>query len=345
MVASGRGPDGQEPALTGGPLSSFGLFSPGSNVYYIGTNMSVHQLTNAGGSWAANDLLSSAAPGSQLVSQALYGSYPRVYYVDSESRLAELAWRTGQWNIQYLPGEPADDSPLAGPLWLEDNCYLFYVGTDRRIHQLQGDLTGNFSPRFFPPVHVAPGGSLTATTSGDTVQVFYPGDADMGLLGIGLYPLAGPFNHFFIDTGGTDPAAGSALTCCTMTDTGATHVYFADPENWLNELIITGQVGTTQTLPGKARPGSALTCFGVNGELPRLYYLDEQAQVNELAWVHGTPAHWAPNPLGYTAAGDSALACYGYEGQWTRLYFLSPDHRVNELAWDNTSGKFGHTGL
>lgn len=31
-------------------------------------------------------------------------------------------------------------------------------------------------------------------------------------------------------------------------------------------------------------PGSALTCFGVEGQLARLYYLGPEYRVNELAW-------------------------------------------------------------
>jgi hypothetical protein len=33
-----------------------------------------------------------------------------------------------------------------------------------------------------------------------------------------------------------------------------------------------------------AMPGSALTCFGVEGQLARLYYLGPEYRVNELAW-------------------------------------------------------------
>ena len=33
-----------------------------------------------------------------------------------------------------------------------------------------------------------------------------------------------------------------------------------------------------------AAAGSALACFGVNGSATRLYYLDGNSHVNELAW-------------------------------------------------------------
>jgi hypothetical protein len=348
MAVSGRGPDGQEPVLTGSPLASFDVFPQGSNVYYIGTNTSVHQLTNTAGSWAANDILASAAPGSPLTAYALKGSYPRVYYVNGESRIVELAWRTGQWTIQYLPGQPAEDSLLAGPIWLGDLCYLYYVGADRNIYQLEGDQTGDFSERFFAKANVAPGSGLTATNAGDLVMLFYAADADTRLHGLSSFPLVSPHHVFFVDVGDAEPAPGSALTCFTTTDPGDTHVYYLDRQSQINELTIANQTGTPHVLPYEAMPGSALTCYGVNGELPRLYYLDDQAQVNELAWVHGqhgAPAHWTNNPLAYTAARDSALTCYGAEGRWTRLYYLGPDHRVNELAWDDTGQKFVHTGL
>jgi hypothetical protein len=78
-------------------------------------------------------------------------------------------------------------------------------------------------------------------------------------------------------------------------------------------------------------PGSALTCFGVGGQLTRVYYLDDNAQVNELAWQVGS---WSPHRLPWIAARDSALTCYGANGAATRLYYLDADYQVNELAWN-----------
>ncbi len=85
-----------------------------------------------------------------------------------------------------------------------------------------------------------------------------------------------------------------------------------------------------------AASGSALACFGVNGSATRLYYLDPNNHVNELAWNNGwsttdmTAAAGSP-----IAASGSALACFGVNGSATRLYYLDSNSYVNELAWNS----------
>lgn len=89
-------------------------------------------------------------------------------------------------------------------------------------------------------------------------------------------------------------------------------------------------------LPGTAAPGSALTCFGIDGTATRLYYLDANHVINELAWVHNG---WKNNLLRAKAAAGSDLTCYGADGAHTRLYFVGPDNRVHELAWQDSAWK------
>ena len=94
----------------------------------------------------------------------------------------------------------------------------------------------------------------------------------------------------------TDPpapaaAAGSALACFGVNGS-ATRLYYLDGIATLNELAwnnnawvntnITANV-TDPPAPAAAA-GSALACFGVNGSATRLYYLDGNSHVNELAW-------------------------------------------------------------
>jgi hypothetical protein len=78
-----------------------------------------------------------------------------------------------------------------------------------------------------------------------------------------------------------------------------------------------------------------LTCFGVGGAATRLYYLDGNAHVNELAWegqwVNADMTSRAGVPA---AAPGSALACFGVGGTATRLYYLDGNAHVNELAWE-----------
>jgi hypothetical protein len=80
-------------------------------------------------------------------------------------------------------------------------------------------------------------------------------------------------------------------------------------------------------------PGTALTCFPLNGGADtRLYYLDEEYRINEMAWTGRTMAN---HVLQATAVPGSALTCFGVAGKDTRLYYLDSQARVNELAWSN----------
>lgn len=73
-----------------------------------------------------------------------------------------------------------------------------------------------------------------------------------------------------------------------------------------------------------------MTCFGVNGVNPRVYYIDTENRLNELAW-EGT---WGNNVLTEDVVGPSnALACYGLGGAASRVYYVTKQNQVDELAW------------
>jgi hypothetical protein len=331
---------------TGGPLACFGVNESAARLYFVSLLSNVTELAKTNNDWKPTDTLFSAAPNSPLTGFGLEGTFPRVYYFDVDSRIHELAWRTSQWTFQTLPGQPADDSPLTCVGSDEGDCYLYYVGTDRRVHELAADTSGNFQEQTMPGASVAPGSGLTCSfhdfTPGATV--FYTDDTGK-LHYTGYYAPDQAWESVIKEA---EPAPGSALTCFDIANTDDNRVYYLDAQNRINEMAWTGDTKTNNRLDYTAMPGSALTCFGVEGQLTRLYYLDDQAQVNELAWKrgqHGAHGHWGNNPLGYTAAPDSALTCFGVEGKWTRLYYLDPDHRINELAWDPNTETFGNTAL
>ena len=83
----------------------------------------------------------------------------------------------------------------------------------------------------------------------------------------------------------------------------------------------------------------------MNGSATRLYYLDGNSHVNELAWNNNkwvntdmtanvTDSTRTPRP-----PAGSALACFGVNGSATRLYYLDGRaSHVNELAWNNGCG-------
>jgi hypothetical protein len=86
-------------------------------------------------------------------------------------------------------------------------------------------------------------------------------------------------------------ALGSALACFGWKGSDA-RVYFLDPNHHVNELAFTTKwqppfdiTGNTNAAPAAA--GSDLGCFGVGGELSRIYHLDANAALNEMAYEQG----------------------------------------------------------
>jgi len=103
--------------------------------------------------------------------------------------------------------------------------------------------------------------------------------------------------------------------------------------------------------------GGNPACFGVDGAFSRVYFLDTNKGVIELAWDHG----WGfADPLtgsagaaanAPSAAPGSALACFGVNGSASRVYYLRPTisenlntFDVSELYWDNGWGYNALTG-
>ncbi len=150
-------------------------------------------------------------------------------------------------------------------------------------------------------------------------------------------------NSNYILFSGCKPLNGLSVTICVTQDivcksaSGSTsgfgfqlNAYSPKGVTWVG-MDMTAAAGSAV-----AESGSALTCFGVNGSATRLYYLDPNNHVNELAWNNGwsntdtTAAAGSP-----VAASGSALACFGVNGSATRLYYLDASNHVNELAWNN----------
>ena len=84
--------------------------------------------------------------------------------------------------------------------------------------------------------------------------------------------------------------------------------------------------------------GSPLTCFGVIDGTPiaptyaaRVYYVEANGQLNEMAWKNG----WVNSTLPGTAGPGSVLTCFGYNGTDARAYYTDANGRLNEMAWKN----------
>lgn len=79
-----------------------------------------------------------------------------------------------------------------------------------------------------------------------------------------------------------------------------------------------------------AAPESGLTCFGFKNADPRVYYLDPDNVVNQLAWVDDWFG-WENTVLPGTAAAGSHLTCFARENAFPRVYYLGPDNVSTSL--------------
>lgn len=312
-------------AMTGSPLTCFGVSESATRLYFLDGNYQVNELALTADGWDGGSLLVTTAPDSSLTCFGVGGKEPRVYYVDPDRRIIELAWSPqNAWVSHVLPGEAAPDSPLS--CFGQNGLYtlLYYVGTDRQVHELAWGGAFFDTPLLGP---VAVGSGLTCHQDNQQHgRVFYVSGGDH-LIHV-LSWEADDWGDRQIE--GTKPAPQSPLTCFGLDHGGASRVYYLDINGQINEMAWTGDQMVNHPLGYEAAPGSSLTCFGVGGKYTRLYYLDGGGRINELAWSNGG---WANHVRPGTASPESALTCFGVNGTATRLYYVDPDNRVNEMAW------------
>jgi hypothetical protein len=238
----------------GSALTCFGVDEVAGRVYYLDANHAVHELAFAHNRWTPNPLGVKAVAGSDLACYGADGEHTRLYYSGTSDRVSELAWENGAWKSPSLiPGIATAGTrlacfPTSNPL----PTVLLFVGIDQQItHVYYSDVTKSYTCDILP---------FTA-----------------------------------------DPA--SPLTCLG-TETEEPRLYYLDPSGqliefayWGNDLSDSNPSGLDTASGYDARPqaagpapGTALTCFpsygsDPNGPSPRVYYLDADHHVSELAWI------------------------------------------------------------
>jgi Fungal fucose-specific lectin len=283
-------------ARAGSALACFGVDRKMPRLYFIGVDSHLFGRAFTPEGWRPVNLPGPVvAPASPLACFGLYEADPRVYYVsDGSHRVVELAWRSDV--------NRSDVNPWA-------------------VHPLSAQLADDS-----PLIGIAAGG-----TEG---RLYYVGTDRQ------LYELApdaaGHPDPQVIQT--TKVAPGSGLAC-KQDSQGLVMVFYIDAtDDLLHVAAYTdpaeGRELLTFSIDGThPAPGSALTCFNmVDKDNTRVYYLDRQHRINELAW-NGSDQN--NNVLPYKAMPGSPLTCFGYGGLSTRLYYLDDQARVNELAWQH----------
>ena len=149
---------------------------------------------------------------------------------------------------------------------------------------------------------------------------------------------------------GAPPAMPKRRSTCFGVGGTDTRVYYLDDNGSVVEIGWNAggwyYADLGNNVAGGAPPaqlGSPLTCFGVGGQNPRVYYLDDNGHVIELATDQSNNengAVWYYNDISnYTGAPPagfgSQLTCFGVGGLASRVYYQDGSGHINELGYEN----------
>lgn len=271
-----------------------------------------------------------AKAGSPLTCFGVDQFFTRLYFVGPDSGLKELAMSADGW----WPGAFFTEPPNS-----QLTCYgfngtdprVFYIGADAKIYleHLDGSQPGVKKL----PGQPAPNSPVTCLGVGGKGARCYYVDTDQK-----VHELAenrsGDFSFRNRVLSSDVVVPGSGLTCeqdlqhlvRVFYVSGADHLLHVsgydnsdDPDGWTDDRI-------EKTDPA---PNSALTSFGMSNGDTRVYYLDSENRINEVAW---TADELRNHQLDFTARPGSALTCFGVDGQLGRVYYLDDQAQINELA-------------
>jgi hypothetical protein len=268
-----------------------------------------------------------ARAGSPLTCLATNHSDTRLYLIGADSSLAELAKTASGWRVKDF-SRPALNNPMTCFGSDDSQILVYYVDQNAKIVQLF-KRDGDWSP-FTLQWHVA-AGSPVISIFANGFRLYYIGtDRQVHR----LLTLAGAFSHQLMPRTLVAPGSGLAGTTDSQ---GRPMVFYVDAaDHALHVLAETdpgdpGEVDNNAIKGTDPAPESALTCFRQEGTGDtRVYFLDRQGQINELARDGGEQILSLP---GYTAIPGSALTSFAVEGLHTRLYYVGAQAQINELAW------------
>ena len=238
----------------------------------------------------------------------------RVYVISGpHNHVHELAWVGSGWNTTDLTYATGARPAIAGSALASHNSggsRVYFISSDNHVHEL------------------AWVGSSWNTTDLTAVA----------------------------QTDGKHPPPAIAGSALASHDFGGSRVYFIGSDNHVHELAwLVNQQGqllwNTTDLTANAKDGngntppppitgSALASHDFGGS--RVYFIDSDNNVHELAWVGSS---WNTTDLTVVAQTDgkhpppaiagSALASHDSGG--SRVYFIGSDNHVHELAWVGSS--------
>ena len=150
--------------------------------------------------------------------------------------------------------------------------------------------------------------------------------------------------HHFDLTDALDAPVASGDSLIATTVGGDPRIYYLAADGHIHELAWTGAGAerawvhrdlTSDTGGSLAAAGSALSTTVVNGA-PRVYYLDDDQHVQELAWVVDAWSHRDVTLAAGATPADagSALGATTAANGDPRVYYVAGSHNIYELAWE-----------
>jgi hypothetical protein len=282
------------------------------------------------------------APGSLVI--CLYtGEGSRVYFLNPNLEICEKSWNNG-WSppnplAPFPQGSPKGNTSGANALtclYTGSGSRVYYLVTNNNIaniFELAWDNNNwiKSGPLGNPPATANPCSPLTCLYTGSGSRVYYL-DTNNNIRELAWNDGWQPPSHQLAVARPLSP-----LTCL-YTGSGS-RVYYLDPTNNICELAwnnngwsVTNITNELATHPNSPLTNSPLTCL-YTGSGSRVYYLDINNQIRELAWNDG----WNPpsEALAPPAQGLSQLTCL-YTGSGSRVYYVAPEAGISELAWDGS---------
>jgi hypothetical protein len=253
---------GAPAARPGSGLACFGVNGSDSRVYFIDTGSEVHELAWAN-SWSHNPIGSSThapkAGGSGLACFGVNGSDSRVYYTDTKNNVNELAWAN---NWSHNPIGAQNGAPQAAP-WSALTCFGVN-NADSRVYyvaEANNDIIELAWANTWKVTDVREKASTPYALTGMPIACFGHGNDSRV--------------YYFADGG-----QGTGL----IWELG-----------WVNGNWQPRDVSALAVPFGNTNVPSGLACYGVNGADSRVYCIDTNKELNELAWVDNSK--WVRNLL------------------------------------------------
>jgi hypothetical protein len=283
-----------------------------------------------------------------------------------ELRLEKTGWAQASLSSIVVNNPPAfpleTGSPLAALSAADNIPRVFYVGVDDQVHELRLETTGwaqagisaivTNNPPAFP---MQSGSPLASIVSRDGIPRIYYGGVDRHIQELRLEKTGWVQADLSAIVVNRPPAVpmriGSPLTTVLSNVDGVPRIIYMGEDNHVQQLSLE-RVGWTQgdlsslvTNSPPAHPlqnGSPLAALVTTDGIPRVYYIGDDNDINELrlertGWAQANISAVVTNnppafPLKRGCAIDAQVSSDGIP----RIFYIGEDNQIRELRLERT---------